>query len=393
MSPSRYTLIRILGVTVEISGAELIARIQSMVQIGLRAKHRALASQLGNFARTDLAKLGLEDKAEGLFDLFRKCKREQVVAKRDNSGAQIPIPDLYASILWKETNHGWGVLDQFALGELWGTCESEFENLLTEFNASRSQATHVLAIFRPLNEKYYLDWVASVEGFDENGRLIKAQAIKSAKVRDKTELGIWANEMLNLFSNFAVFDSTNLRKPLKFNRELSSLAGSSKQGNPPGMISEPSERIYRQQWRLWIRENEEALLQAMRPISQVASEPMSVFSELTITPSETVVSQLQPTGATMTHIQISITMDTDATLTASRSWSSNKSAISEVATWFDLLSSAWDADEDSLCVNVKFQEQEGTGQMTLRAKNFTEAPARIQSLLAALDSDQLPQSK
>jgi hypothetical protein len=373
---------------VEINGADLIARIQSMVQIGLRSKHRELASQLGTIARPHLAIFGLEEKAGDLFDLFRKCKRDQVVAKRGNIGEQVPTAELFSRLLWEESSQGWGVLTQFDLRALWAKCEGEFENLLTEFNASRSQATHVLAIFRPLNEKFYLDWVASIEGFDEIGRSIKAEAIKSAKVRDRTELGIWANEMLNLFSSYTVFDSTNLRKPLTFNRELSSLVGSSKQGNPPGMISEPSERIYRQQWRLWIRENEEALLQAMHPISQMASEPMSVSSELKANPREGVSGQIQSTNETVTQVQISVTMDSDPTLTATRSWSSNRNATNEVASWLGLLSSAWDAYDDSLCVNVKFKEQEGAGEMTLRAKNFTEAPARIRGLLGALDSEQ-----
>jgi len=376
----------------EISGADLIARIHSMVEVGLRSRHHELANQLGNLARADLAKNGLEEKANDLFDLFRKCKREQMVAIRQKSDAPVPVAELFIQMLWKETSQGWGHLGQQAVRDLWEKCQGEFEDLLTEFNASRSQATHVLAIFRPLNEKYYLDWVASVEGFDERERARIAENVKSARVRDKTELGIWANEMYNLFSTSAVFDSTNSRKPLKFNRELSSWAGSSKQVNPPGMISEPSERIYRQQWRLWIRKNEEVLLQAMQPVSQVISAPLSIASELANTKEEAVVSHIQPLNEPVIQIQISLTMDADPTLTASRAWSSNKNAISEVASWLNLMSGAWDADEDSLSVHLKFKDRDGTGEMTLRAKNFAEAPARIQNLLAAIDSDQIRQN-
>ena len=366
----------------EITGKDLIARVKSMVEEGVRTKHRELADDLGALVISELSEVGLENKAAGLFDLFRKCKRIQANPKRQMLDLVADVQDSFITILWQESDRGWGRLTQEDLASIWAKCENDYPKAITELNAARSQATNVTAMFRPLDEFFYRDWQKSVEGFDELERSKLASQIESFRVADKTDLGIWRELTFDLFKSAAVFDNSPNGKSLKFNRELSELATRATKDIPPGMISEPSLSVYRQKWRLWIRLHEQQLLTSAA-LKVSTERGLWHFSQFATEDEKANIVQSTPNE----EIEISLALESDPSLTASRVWRDHSKAINEVSSWLTLMSNAWESDESPLRLNVKFQSTDGSGDLTMRAKNFKEAPTRIENLLSALDED------
>lgn len=362
-----------------LTGSELISRIPSMVQVSTRAKHRALAESLANSARQTMAELGHQEKAAELFDLFRKCRRE---LKSQNSRGAEDMGLTMGELLWKESGNGFGDLSPEQLELLWLGQQDHFESLTTEFNSARSKATHVLAVLRPLNERYFREWASVIEGFDETYRAKEADKIRDFEVHDKTDLGVWSSLVYDLFSSTAVFDQSK-KSAYKKTADIQLTDG--RPLVPTGMISEPSERIYRQQWRLWIRENEEKIMQYAKPLDsgQLSTKFDFVHPQQNLT---NFSENEKPEHRQMNdrQIEISLALESDPSLVANRAWNSQSLTYKDVDSWLNMMSNAWDAEDSNLRVNVRFKGQAGEGDLTMRTKNFEETPKKLHNLLDAI---------
>jgi hypothetical protein len=257
-----------------IQGSQLIARIQSMVQVNGRDKHKQFSLQFGSLIRREYPALNLDAEADLLFDVFRKCRRDESTSQqgpRLQTGTSI---DGVEEALWRETKQGWGTIDKNQLALLYAKTKTSFESILTDFNSSRSRATHVLALFRPFQDRYFLEWVRSVTPYQKTNLEQRIIYLKNSYVNDKIELSIWANDVFELFQESAVF------YPEK--QEIIQKDPNRKGSLPLGMISSQSVRIYGQQWRLWIREFENEILalpEAVNvPMINEQSEYFNTFS-------------------------------------------------------------------------------------------------------------------
>lgn len=351
------------------NGNHLITRIQSMVRVHGRERHKQFAAEFGSVIRRQPIAEKLGDHSDLLFDIFRKCRRDEV------SFAQTPELnpgiDSAEDTLWRESREGWGSIGKQELAALYDQTRSEFEAILTEFNGARSRATHVLAIFRPFQERYFSEWVNSIKPYTKEKFEAKITEIRETVVRDKVELAIWANDIFELFQEAAVFYPEKQQIIQK---------DPNRKGNLPlGMISARSVRIYGQQWRLWVREFEDEILASSEPTSPSAraQDSLSTIATRSSTKFMRIENPVENSINTVS-VEVEISPDSDNSLSARRSWTDKQQAIQDVIEWVETTGALWDQTSLPCRASVKLMGSSAETELSLKAADFPSLGALIQ---------------
>jgi len=332
-----------------------------MVQVYGRERHKFFANELGSLVRQDYTFLNLGEEADQLFDIFRKCRRDESAGGNASLGTPPNLSDGLADSLWQESRNGWGKVDKTSLARLYSDTKAPFESILTEFNSSRSRATHVLALFRPFQERYFDEWVSSVHPYPRHNFELRIVEIREFLVHDKIELAIWAAEVFELFKSAAVFYPEN--------QEIIRKDPNRKGILPLGMISSQSVRIYGQQWRLWIREFEDAILKtADRSMGSSIPRMPDDISEKS--------AQSERFESKENGVEIRISPVGDESLTAKRSWIQIGEAAAGVRNWIRATARVWSIADSPCRAMIRTTEGAATSEISIKAESF-EALAEL----------------
>jgi hypothetical protein len=275
--------------------------------------------------------------------------------------------------LWRETKQGWGVVDKGQLAVLYAKTRDSFESILTDFNSSRSRATHVLALFRPFQDRYFHEWVSSVSPYPKTNLEQKISHLREYIVNDKIELSIWANEVFELFQESAVFYPETQSIIQKDPNRKGSL--------PLGMISSQSVRIYGQQWRLWIREFENEILASQ----ENSGRDNKIESNDQVRASGAPIAILpEPRSSETAAIEIEISPDGDDSLVARKSWNQRETAELRAKSWVTTTGLLWSVQESHCKAVIKSWTGDANSEMSLKAKDFEALANMVESYIKNL---------
>ena len=232
LSPSRH-FGRIAATT-----PDLVSKIDQLVGKELRASARQAQREIESAAEPVLREFGLAIPAEDLYSLNRSragensklaVLREQHTRKLDEALAK-----------FGDTK------DQIdkALDRL----ETEFLNTRREVMQTRSQASQLAAVLRPLQSKFVEDW----QSYEEMQTALMANSelferLDRMEVTDVQSFMLWADEVFRLFEAVCVRENTRAEAGHRI----------------PGTIRANSKRVYRQVWSAWTRDNAESVLSSL----------------------------------------------------------------------------------------------------------------------------------
>jgi hypothetical protein len=356
-----------------IQGSQLVTRIQSMVQVNGREKHKEFSMQFGSLIRREHSGLNLGSEADLLFDVFRKCRRDETSSPQASNLQSGAFVDGVEETLWRETRQGWGVVDKNQLALLYAKTRASFESILTDFNSSRSRATHVLALFRPFQDRYFQEWVLSVSPYPKTKIEQKISRLRESFVSDKIELSIWANEVFELFQESAVFYPET--------QEIIQKDPNRKGSLPLGMISSQSVRVYGQQWRLWIREYENEILASQETTSgsiKIEANDLGAAPQALI--------EVLPEQRLAEHvaIEIEVSPDGDDSLLARKSWNQRENAELTVKNWVTATGQLWSVHESRCKAVIKSWTGDATSEMSVKAQDFETLAGMVESYIKNL---------
>jgi hypothetical protein len=236
LSPSRHFA------RVAASTPALASKIDELVGRDLRASARISQREIEAVAEPILRRFGLRLQADDLYALYRSRQgansrfaimREQhqrrlaeFIEKSGDSEADITL-----------------ALD---------AAETDFGKARREVMQTRSQASQITAVLRPLQDRFISEWQSDdrmIPVFQENSKLI--ERVASMKVSDVQGFMVWADEVFNLFEAICVREYIEMEPGRRI----------------PGTIRANSKRVYRQVWGAWTRDNAERVLSSIAAAS------------------------------------------------------------------------------------------------------------------------------
>lgn len=362
-----------------IRGSELVQRLQTMVKVTTREKHRAISDQFGATMATDLSRFGIEDLANEAFDYFRKWRRDELSMKKlvDTHAAGLGHSEAQGA-LDRDTRDPWLRIPLFQLEELFESRRPSFEFLVSEFNIMKSKATHVSAVFRPFQDKYLSEWTAYLDEYPADRVRVLRDRLSAELIGDKVELHIWADSVYELFKLAAVYSPDYEHKEKLVGNQLK------QKRLPQGMISSTSERIYGQQWRLWLRENEEEISKSLNLFHADTAASNFISTEQAPEPDlnqdVSHIAQVKRTEQSG-EVGLEVTVSGLPELSANQYWSDGEYSAEELQQWLDLLQSAWDLEGELIHATLRFKTESHSSEMTLRPVEISEVIPAISKVI------------
>lgn len=364
-----------------IRGLELVQRLQTMVQVASRAKHRSINEQFGSAIVEDLRPFGLESRANEAFDFFRKWRRDDISMKKMEHAY---LAGGETDELWKAAErerNTWLQIPFLHLIELFEKHRVSFDFFAGEFNNMKSKATHVSAVFRPFQDRFLNEWSNSLDAYPEEQVRKKISDVNAELIGDKVEMHIWAASVYDLFRFAAVYTPA-------FDNKVSSLGFDKAQKRlPQGMISSTSERIYGQQWRLWLRENEDE-------ISQFLFQAQESFVDLDQNVTAIRIPELSSNRipelslnsdpdrqAQLDEISAQVTVLGSPELTSTQNWVNGDYSDADLRDWLSLLQDAWALDKELVQITLKFRTNLKSSELTLRPSDISDAATAVSALI------------
>jgi hypothetical protein len=384
-----------------IQGTELIARIQSLVNLQTRSEGRRLSSAMAERVLPDLEKHGAARHADQIFDMLRRTRRDfrnvQSMFRTNSDPAQdhAEVRTNIESVLYEVLS----VLGDFSkddVTEFYSKHEDFFEELLRELNHSRSKATHILAVFRPFKEKYVASWAKELDHYPADEVRARAKALEDATLLNPLDLDTWVNQVYALFEDSSVFKG-KLAEEIKQNEDARRVRA---RHVPFGMISESSERIYRQRWLNWYNENEKELtalvlgergmtqgnwndvlkstgfnsthMPSLNFLSSAAQSPITKDAPLIEAPTPSM-----PQG----QITLSVQSASNAKLKGQRTWLNEDLALGELELWLGMLDGLWQDHAREVLLEVKFVTSTGDSEVSLPAMTIDAASKMIPQVI------------
>lgn len=357
-----------------IRGAELIQRLETMVQVSTRARHREISEEFGSLIAKDLDAMGLRELAAEAFDFLRKWRRDETSIKKIEEGL-LSSEDERDPLLHgdRESREPWLRLSIETLRELFMDHKRGFDASLNEYNNIKSKATHVLAVFRPFKDKYLSEWARFFDAYPEDEIRAHAEKLRLELIADKFDLHIWHTAIYDLFKSAAVYNQSFERK----RASIDSTKGHKRL--PQGMISSTSERVYGQQWRLWLRENDDEIMQFVSPIREALPDTRPA------TPLATATSSLRTLevqkGALEKEIAVKAAVVSMPDLVATETWHNSDYSDAELRKWLGLMEEVWALDGKPVLVTVSIKSDLKSSNLTLKPMPTSEAMTAISSVL------------
>ena len=361
-----------------IRGSELVQRLQTMVQVASRAKHRSINEQFGLEISEDLKPFGLQAQASEAFDFFRKWRRDDTSMKKMEE-AYLSGGDTFelSKAVEREGRDPWLRVPLLQLTELFEKRRGSFDFFVSEFNNMKSKATHVTAVFRPFQDRYVNEWSNYLDTYPADQVRKRINDLNFEVIGDKFDLHIWAASVYDLFKFAAVYSPA-------FEQKGSSVGLERTQKRlPQGMISSTSERIYGQQWRLWLRENEDEISQFLfqaqetfvdldQNVSAIRAPELSVSRT-----AELAISSEPDRNVPLDEISVQVTVLGGLELTSTQNWVNGDYSDADLRDWLGLLQDAWAVDSELVQITLRFKSKSKSSELTLRPSELSDAASAI----------------
>lgn len=382
-----------------IQGLELLARIQSIVNLQTRAEGRQLSGAMSDAVRADLEAHGAARQADDIFDTMRRARRDFRNLRNQDRRTQSPeldhatYDDTFIEFLYTLLST-WGDFTEEQVREFYSKHQDLFEELLRRLNHSRSKAAHILAVLRPFKEKYISGWEKSLDLFPAEKIRKEAARLEQALISTDVELETWLESVYELFVSAAVFKG-------ELTREFKQVDGVRRVKTasvPMGMISESSERIYRQRWNNWRVENELELQKLVngdrRTDAFALSSDFGLSSSFMMTPrsnrnisflgqadaSES-ISPSRTNTSESAQVHLTVSSSTNSTLSAERTWLSEDSAALELVAWLGMLEMLWGEDAQEVAVVLEFVSNSGKSRLPLPPVDIEKAKSKLPEVI------------
>lgn len=345
-----------------------------MVQVASRAKHRTINEQFGLEIIEDLKLFGLQAQASEAFDFFRKWRRDDISMKKMEE-AYLTGGDSFelTNSVELEGRDPWLRIPLVQLMELFERRRGSFDFFVNEFNNMKSKSTHVTAVFRPFQERYVNEWSNYMDTYPTDRIRKKINELNSEVIGDKIELHIWAASVYDLFKLAAVYNPSFEQKasvlgPDKIQKRL-----------PQGMISSTSERIYGQQWRLWLRENEDEISQFL----SYTQEAILDFDQQAPAPRISEVSSNFEAERTepLDELSIQVSVLDAPELTSTQNWANGDYSEADLTGWLDLLREAWVIDKELVQITLRFKSNLKSSELTLRPSELSNTSIAVSRVI------------
>lgn len=357
-----------------IRGSELVQRLQTMVQVATRERHRTISEQFATKILEDLRPFGLQDQASDAFDYLRKWRRDGVSMKKMEEAYHLNEMSSEATReVDRDARDPWLRVPLHQLMGLFENHRESFDFYLSEFNNIKSKSTHVTAVFRPFKDRYVHEWSRYFDTYPVSRVEKMISDLNSEEIGDKVELNIWASSVYELFKLAAVYNPDYEQKASRLDSEKS------QKRLPQGMISSTSERIYGQQWRLWLRENEEEI-SAYLFQAQVDNVDLNQdFMSLKTHNAQLDVESPRPEPMDEISIQVSV-LDSPG-LNSTQTWLDRDYTNAELKDWLDLLDKAWGLDGELVQVTLKFRSNLKSSELSLRPTEISQAHVIVSEVI------------
>lgn len=365
-----------------IRGSELVQRLQTMVKVSTRERHRAISEQFGAAITQDLSRFGIEHLANEAFDFFRKWRRDELSMKKlEDAHSEGLVNSESQWVIDREARDSWLRIPLVQLEELFESRRPAFEFYVSEFNIIKSKATHVTAVFRPFQERYLSEWRSYLDSYPADKVMMLRDRLNFEQIGDKVELHIWADSVYELFKLAAVYN------PDYEHKSLSPDGARNQKRLPQGMISSTSERIYGQQWRLWLRENEDEISKFLSQLQEESVDPALIATDhlaaVDLDQDVPMGAQIKKSGSS-NGISIEVTVSGSPELNALQNWVNGEYSEEALERWLTLLQSAWSLDGELVHVALKFQSESNSSEMTLRPVEISKVTSSVSKVIELL---------
>ncbi len=365
-----------------IRGLELVQRLQTMVQVASRAKHRTISEQFGSEIIEDLRPFGLETHAGEAFDFFRKWRRDDISMKKMEE-AYLAGSESFEILktVERDGRDPWLRIPLAELTELFDRRRGSFDFYVSEFNNMKSKATHVSAVFRPFQDRFVNEWSNHLDTYPLGQVRRKIGDLNSELIGDKVELHIWAAGVYDLFKFAAVYN------PAFEHKQLSEGFEKIQKRLPQGMISSTSERIYGQQWRLWLRENEDEISQFLFQVQETLVDlDQNVTSiripEISVNRIPEVSNNSEPDRhVQLDEISVQVTVLGAPELTSTQNWVNGDYSDVDLRDWIGLLQDAWALDKELVQITLRFRSDLKSSELTLRPSEISDSVTAVSAVI------------
>lgn len=356
-------------------GREVVETIEAMLSVDSRNSERALAEELGAVAKVQLEALGLVNRENELFGLFRKTDMQNMRERYESPGKEVPKFQTFARLVAQ--TRGWSVyVDADAAESIYTRNSPLYSTLRPRLHAARNQASHVGAVLRPFSRRYLDRWdLAALNGRNFDEARARISSLENQEIDNEVALEAWARAVYeDLFYELAV---------IKKDRT----SGDGDSDRPMGTIQVSSERTYRQQWFAWLAENTRRILQAGKqtegetPATHLVQEPgrtTTVWS----TELQTATAAQQPERASW--MTAKVWDPADPSVRAERSWFTKDEALLELAGWITTLSLLWGGTGRSVLTAIEFASPSGSSKFTLPQNKLADLGEALRPVISGI---------
>jgi hypothetical protein len=369
-----------------ISGRELIARLQWLIATQSRLDETEVARAMVNLVSPELQKHDAESHAEEVFDLFRRARREALSMRSRINEVEASAPGgtpssgrTLQTISMEMMN--WGTFNSESIARFYVAFREAFEELLRSFNKSRSRRSHLTAIFRPFSDRYVNAWDRYLDNYPTSEIRLEASKLLD-QVVTKENLDDWSHRVFSLFVRAAVYSPEMNRKQRDDDGAINRIP------IQLGLIKQNSVEIYKGRWNelfaLNRKEIESGLsgaelepwrnLQSHSSNGNFASNYVSSegFGQYAI---------IEDKSNLVTTVSVILSITDNQNINAQRSWTSIDMASSEISGWLTMLQTLWASAGNSVTAKVMFSSPAGDSEATVPPLTFSEANELLPQLV------------
>jgi hypothetical protein len=153
------------------------------------------------------------------------------------------------------------------------------------------------------------------------------------------------------------------------------------------MISSTSERIYGQQWRLWLRENEDEISQFLFQVQETLvdlDQNVTAIQIPELQVNRTVgfpINSEPERHVPLDEISVQVTVLAAPELTSTQNWAGGDYSDADLRDWLGLLQDAWALDQELVQITLRFRSNLKSSELTLRPSEISDSVTAVSTVI------------
>lgn len=303
--------------------------------------------------------------AERVFEIYRKFDLKTSRAGQNSTEAELRES---ASGLVTDLASAFQGLPQSSIQDFvashWGLYREERATLF----AARSKASHVSAVLRPFQKRYFDAFISILPKEDDaNKYQDEINKLLSADCSSYLEILDWSHKVWALFLALAIFDKA------------------SDADRPTGMIGLGSVRTYRQQWHSWFENHSGLLLDNQSDDSPALGMPDESLDQNIAILQREVTAELHRDILQITPSEFELTVSVPrGSVSVTKSWmSQSEIRHDDVLVWIDSLGALLVSSSGPLLIKASASNAQNRLSVTFEAQSANSAADKTIELLRA----------